>query len=115
MRIHFGNNEHAIALTLDCVGHDFFRAAFAVHFGGIDQRHTELDSEPQCGHFILVRPRVLAHAPGALTQHGYGFAIGKGNCPHVMLLLMIVIDLVDSAVVDRRYSIAWGSSRALSV
>jgi hypothetical protein len=29
-----------------------------------------------------VRPRVLAHAPGALTQHGYAFAIRERNCLH---------------------------------
>ena len=46
MRINLGNNEHAIALTLDRIGHDFFGTAFAIHLGGIDQCHAELDSEP---------------------------------------------------------------------
>ena len=74
MRIHLANNEHALALTLDRIGHDFFRAAFAVHFGGIDQCHAELDSEAQGRDFILVRPLVLAHAPCALAKHGHAFA-----------------------------------------
>src|SRR5947207_10288230 len=45
MRINLRNNEHAIALTLDCISHNFFRAAFAIHLGGIDQCHAQLDSE----------------------------------------------------------------------
>lgn len=77
MRIRLRNNEHAIPLVLDRVSHNLFRAAFAVHFGGIDQCHAELDSKPQCGDFILVRPRVLAHAPGTLAEHRYARAIGK--------------------------------------
>ena len=46
MRIHFGNNEHAVALALDRIGHNFFRTAFAIHLSRIDQCHPELDSEP---------------------------------------------------------------------
>jgi hypothetical protein len=45
MRIHFGDNEHAIALILDGIGHNSLRAAFAIHLGRIDQCHAELDSE----------------------------------------------------------------------
>ena len=90
MRIHFGNNEHAIALILDCIGHNFFRAAFAVHLGGIDQRHAEVDSKSQGSDFIVVRLLVLAHAPGALTQHGYAFAIMNRNNFHLMLACQAV-------------------------
>jgi len=43
VRIHFGDNENAVALTLNRIGHDLFRAAFAVHLGGIDQSHAEID------------------------------------------------------------------------
>ena len=55
MRIRLGNNEHAIALILDRIGHNFFRAAVAVHLRGIDQCHAELDSESQGSDFILMR------------------------------------------------------------
>jgi hypothetical protein len=82
MWIHLGDNEHAFALTLDCVSHDFFSAAFAIHLGSIDQCHAQLDSEPQRSDFILMRSRILAHAPGALTQYGHAFAIGKGDGFH---------------------------------
>src|SRR5436305_8872027 len=82
MRIHFGDNKHAIALILDCIRYDFFRTAFAIHLGGIDQCHAQLDSEPQCGDLILVRSCILAHAPGTLTQYWNALAIGKRSEEH---------------------------------
>ena len=36
MRINFRDDEYALALTIDRVCHNFFRAAFAVHLGGVD-------------------------------------------------------------------------------
>src|SRR5437867_13029788 len=86
MRINLRNNEDAIALTLDCIGHNFFRAAFAIHLGGIDQCHAQLDSEAQCGDLILVRSYILAHAPGALTQYWNALAIGKRAGFHFVLM-----------------------------
>ena len=75
MRIHFRDNENAIALTIDRVRHHFFRAAFAIHFRGIDQGHAEIDPQAQSRDLIRVRVLVLAHAPGALTQRRNNFAI----------------------------------------
>jgi hypothetical protein len=95
MRIHLANNEHAIALILDRIGDDSFCATFAVHLCGIDQCHAEPNSEPQRGDFILVGAHILAHSPGALAQHWNGFAIGKSNRLHCVVLLVIVIDLIN--------------------
>src|SRR4029434_616523 len=61
------------------------------HLCRIDQCHTELDSEPQCGDFILVRPGVLAHAPGALTQYSNALTIAKRNSLHFMLVIVLVL------------------------
>ena len=67
-RRHFRDNEHAIALTLDRGRHDFFRAAVAVNFRGIDQSHAEIDAQTQRRDLIRMRSFVLAHTPRPLTQ-----------------------------------------------
>jgi hypothetical protein len=109
MRINLRNNEHAIALTLDCISHDFFRAAVAIHLGGINQCHAEFDSEPQSGDFVLVRSLALAHAPRALTQYGYAFAIREGNCLHFVFMLMLLIR--NRFAVEKRRSPAFATLR----
>jgi hypothetical protein len=75
MRIHFGDDEHAIALTVDCIRHDFFRAAFAVHLGGIDQSHAKINAQAQRRDFICVRVFVFTHSPCSLTERRYTRAI----------------------------------------
>jgi hypothetical protein len=68
VRIHFRDDENAIALIVDRIRRDFFRAAFAVHFRGIDQSHAEIDAQTQSRDLIHVRVLVFAHAPGSLPQ-----------------------------------------------
>ncbi len=41
--IDLADQEHLIAPPLDRLADDFLRAAFAIHFGGIDQRHAEIE------------------------------------------------------------------------
>ena len=82
VRICLGNDEYIIAVTIDCVCDDFFRAAFAVHFGGIDQRHAELDSQTQRRDFIRVGTLLFAHAPRALTEDRNARAIGQFDSFH---------------------------------
>ena len=62
------DDEHAIALTLDRICDDSFRAAFAVHFRGIDQSRAEIDAQTQSRDLIRVRVLVFAHAPRSLPQ-----------------------------------------------
>ena len=95
MRIRFGDDKYAIALTLDCICHHFFSAAVAVHLRGIDQRHAEINSQTQRRDFSRVRAFLFAHSPRALTQHGNARAIGKCDCFHFMLVLLIVIVFID--------------------
>jgi hypothetical protein len=52
MRIYLCDDENALALAIDRVGHHFFRAAIAVHFRSIDQSHSEIDSQAQRGNLI---------------------------------------------------------------
>ena len=52
MRINLCDNENALALAIDRVGYHFFCTAFAVHFRGIDQSHSEIDSQAQRGNLI---------------------------------------------------------------
>ena len=68
MRINLCDNENALALAIDRVGHHFFCTAFAVHFRSIDQSHSEIDSQAQRGNLIRMCTFGLAHVPRALTQ-----------------------------------------------
>ena len=77
MRIHLCNNEHAIALTFDCVGYNFLSAAFAVHLRGIDQRHAEVETELERGDLGGELAAPFAHAPCALAEHRHRPPGGK--------------------------------------
>jgi hypothetical protein len=82
VRVRFRNDEHAVALTRNCVRHNFFCAAITVHYRCIDQGHPELDSEMQSQDFIAMRMLVLAHAPRALAQSWDALASRDGNGFH---------------------------------
>jgi hypothetical protein len=71
-------------VTFDCVGDDFFRAAFAVHLRGVDQRHPEINSQTQRRDFLRVCALVLAHSPCALTKHRNARAIRQLHCLHTV-------------------------------
>ena len=49
----------------DGLGDDLLGAAVAVHLGGVDQSHAELDAEPHRGCLLGGAAAVLAHVPGA--------------------------------------------------
>ena len=83
VRIHFRDDENAIPLTVDRVGHNFFRFAVAVHFRGIDQRHAEIDTQTQSRDLICVCVFVFTHAPGALTQRRNTLAIWQCDSLHL--------------------------------
>src|SRR5262249_34076240 len=46
----------------------FLRAAIAVHLGGVDERHPQIQSDRQRGGFLRGALRVLAHLPGAEAE-----------------------------------------------
>ena len=94
VRIHFRDNKYAVALAFDGVGHDFFRAAFAVHFGCVDQSHAEFDSQTQRCDFIRVRAFFFAYPPCALAKGRDACAVGQGD--HFHFVLIFIIAIVDS-------------------
>src|SRR5439155_9522651 len=89
--IDFRDNKHAVALTFDCVGHNLFCAAFAVHLCGVDQSHAEINSQTQSRDFLCVSTFLFTHAPRALTQDRNAFTIGKCNGLHFVLVFLTVI------------------------
>lgn len=74
-----------IAQTGDGFADYRFGTALGVHLGGVDQGHAELDARAQRRHFTAVRRTILAHAPGALTNHGNLYA-GQFKSTHSNLL-----------------------------
>ena len=79
VRIDLGDDEHAVPSPGDGIADHLLGAAFGVHLGGVDQRHAEVEAEPQ--RLRLGRPvaGALAHLPGALAEGGNGRAVGKAG------------------------------------
>ena len=50
--------------------------ALAVHLGGVDQGHAELDAEPERRDLLRSAAAVLPHAPGALAERDDLLAAG---------------------------------------
>ena len=74
---HLADDKNLLAPPGDGVSDHPLGAAISVHFGGVDQRHPELDPKLQRGDFFVAPARVLAHPPGALTETGHGIAGGE--------------------------------------
>jgi hypothetical protein len=51
----------------DCLCYYFLGATIRVHLGGVNQRHTELNTQPKRGNFILSPTCILPHSPCALA------------------------------------------------
>src|SRR5262249_12112847 len=70
MRIDLADEIDAIARAGNRVANDLFGATLAVHFGGVDQAHAELEPELQRLELGGALALALAHAPGAEAEHG---------------------------------------------
>ena len=75
VRIHLADYKQAVAPAGDRSRHDFLRAAVAVHLGGVDERHPEVEPERQRGRFGRRARLVLAHGPGAEAERRHGRSI----------------------------------------
>ena len=65
---HFAYDEYPLAHAANRFCDQRFGTAVAVHLGGIDERHAELDAQAQSSDLLLALRRLLAHVPGALTE-----------------------------------------------
>jgi hypothetical protein len=65
VRVDLADQEDLVAAAGDGLADHFLGAALAIHLGGIDQRHAEVEPEPQRRHHVGVAAARLAHAPGA--------------------------------------------------
>ena len=66
LRQHLADDEHLVAATCDGFGHDPLGFAVAIHLGGIDQRHAEVEPELERCHFVVAQRRALSpmrHVP----------------------------------------------------
>jgi hypothetical protein len=53
--IDFADQEHLVAAAGDRLAHHFLGAALAVHLGGVDQRHAEVQAQAQRRHLVAAR------------------------------------------------------------
>ena len=67
----------ALAPAGHCARHDFLGSAVAVHFGGIDECHAEVEPDRQRGRFHRSARIALAHPPRSLAELRDARAVGK--------------------------------------
>src|SRR5256885_10058125 len=79
VRVDLADQKNVVALTLDCLSDYFLSATVAVHLGGVDQRHPEVDSQLQCGDFALAVARTLPHLPSPEAENGHQSARWQRN------------------------------------
>ena len=77
MRIDLADQEDVVAPSRDRFADHRLGAAFAVHLGGVDQRDAEVEPELERRDLGVELRALLAHAPGALAEHGHLAAGGK--------------------------------------
>ena len=68
------NEKHFVTSPADRICNYLFGAAVAVHLGGVDQRHAQIQSELQGCDFLGVLAAIFSHSPGTLAQGGDAFA-----------------------------------------
>lgn len=76
---HLGDQEGLVAAPGNSLRHHLLGAAAGIHFGGVDQRDAKVQAELQSLHLIGTATGILAHFPGALAEHGDGFAGGQSG------------------------------------
>ena len=66
----------------DGFGDHLLGAAVAVHLGGVDQRHAQLDAELQRRRLGLRGAAALAHVPGSLAERRNLGPVRQSYCAH---------------------------------
>jgi hypothetical protein len=77
LRQHLAHDKHLVAASLDGLGHDPLGLSVAIHLGGVDQPHAELEAELERGDLLGPATRALAHAPGPLAEARHASASGE--------------------------------------
>ena len=72
LRIDLADQEDLFAHAAERLTEQGLRYAVAVHFGGIDQGHAEIDPRAKGADLLLAQASVLAHSPGALAEGRHG-------------------------------------------
>ena len=74
LREHLADEKHLGAPAGHGVGDDLFGATVGVHFRRVDERHAEIEPEPERGNLLRSPFAVFPHAPRALAEDGDGLA-----------------------------------------
>jgi hypothetical protein len=68
MRIELAHDVYRVAAPADRLAHDFLGAAPAVHLGGVDEVHAEVEAQLQRAHFLRAPPLLFPHVPRPHAQ-----------------------------------------------
>ena len=82
--IDLADQKNPVASAANRLTDELFGRPVAVHFGGIDQRHAEVDALLQGRNFLAAPGRILADHPGAHAQGRHLFSARQGNAFHTI-------------------------------
>ncbi|MNC40409.1 hypothetical protein D3C75_891170 [compost metagenome] len=75
VRVHLGNEKNLIPDAPDGFTHQFFGTAVPIHFGGINEIHTQLHPQPESSYFLVTLRCAVAHVPGSLAHFCHGGSV----------------------------------------
>jgi hypothetical protein len=82
LRIDFADQEDLVAQARERVTQQSLGRAVAVHLGGVDQAHAELDASTRRSGLLALQTAVLAHPPCALAKRRDAGPAGQINRSH---------------------------------
>lgn len=90
LRINLTDQENLVAQAGQGFAEQSLGRPVTIHLRGVDQGHAEVDTRTKRGNLRLVLARVLAHAPGALTESGHLGVVRQGHSSHHGLLSLVI-------------------------
>ena len=96
-RQHLAHQENFVAAPGNRFRNQFLGGAVAIHLGGVDQRHAEIEPGAQRLDLVRAARGMFRHLPGALTKDGNCFAAGRGMEGIVAVMLSSAAGIQASA------------------
>lgn len=75
------DDEDLVTPPANGLAYHLFRATVAIHLGGVDERHAEIQTQSERGHLVGATDRLLAHAPRPLAENRYLVTRRQSRCP----------------------------------
>src|SRR5215472_3716229 len=88
VRIYLADDEKLVAKSAGGARDDLLGTSAAIHFGRVDERHAEIDTQPQCRRLCVGTAPVLSHVPGSLPERRHPLAAAQGHVSQLIAHLL---------------------------